>query len=128
MDGQEAITVLIKQAVAAPEGHLRLANAEEFITGELERNRFNTERAIEVYTIAIDNSVWAMTKELPVRRLVYGDYRRSGLGKKHAIELTEKFKAQSAPLLKTNGRRDNFCASCSARDIVGSSAMLPCGK
>jgi hypothetical protein len=70
MDGQEAITVLIKQAVAAPEGHLRLANAEEFITGELERNRFNTERAIEVYTIAIDNSVWAMTKELPVRRLV----------------------------------------------------------
>jgi hypothetical protein len=95
MDEQEAITFLIKSAVAAPDGHLRLANAEEFIIGELERNRFNTERAIEVYTFAIDNSVWARVKEKDFGRLLFREYLRSGLGKKTAIDLTEKFKARS---------------------------------
>jgi hypothetical protein len=97
MGAQEAITFLIKHAVAAPEGHLRLANAEEFVIGELERNRFNTERAIEVYTIAIDNSVWAWVKETILGRSVYREYRRSGQGKKFAMELTEKFKTQFRP-------------------------------
>ncbi len=34
MDDEEAITTIIANAIAAPEGHLRLANAEEFIIGE----------------------------------------------------------------------------------------------
>jgi hypothetical protein len=57
MDDEEAITTIIANAIAAPEGHLRLAKAEEFIIGEVERNRFNTERAVEIYTVAVDNSV-----------------------------------------------------------------------
>jgi hypothetical protein len=40
--------ILIKQAVDTPEGRFRLATAEEFLISELERNRFNTERAIEI--------------------------------------------------------------------------------
>jgi hypothetical protein len=92
VSGEEAVTTVIKHAVAAPPGRLRLANAEEFLIGELERNRFNTERAIEVYMIAIDNSVWAWVKDLG--KLTYREYRRAGLGRKYAIELTDRFKAQ----------------------------------
>ena len=47
MHDEDAITIIINHALAAREGHLRLANAEELLIGELERNRFNTERAIE---------------------------------------------------------------------------------
>jgi hypothetical protein len=92
MNEEEALTFVITQAVASPQGQLRLATAEEHIIGELERNRFNTERAVEVYSFAIDNSVWAWMKEMPLGKLMYRDYRRSGLGKKLATERTEKFK------------------------------------
>ncbi len=95
MDDEEAITI-IANAIAAPEGHLRLANAEEFIIGEVDRNRFNTERAVEIYTVAVDNSVWAWTKGMTLRKLMYRDYQRSGL--KFAIELTENFKKGSGVL------------------------------
>jgi N-acetylglutamate synthase-like GNAT family acetyltransferase len=93
MDGdEEAITTIIKNAIAAPESQLRLANAEEFIIGEVEHNRFNTQRAVEIYTIAISNSVWAWMKGMSLRKAVYREYQRSGLGRKFAIELTDKFK------------------------------------
>ncbi len=46
MDDQEAVTLLIKQAIAAPDGKLRLAIVEGYLVGELKRNRFNMERAI----------------------------------------------------------------------------------
>ena len=95
---EEAITAIITNAIAAPEGHLRLANAEEFIIGEVERNRFNTERTVEIYTVAINNSVWAWTKGMTLGKLMYRDYQRSGLGKKFAIELTENFKKGSGIL------------------------------
>jgi N-acetylglutamate synthase-like GNAT family acetyltransferase len=99
MDGdEEAITTIIANAIAAPEGHLRLAKAEEFIIGEVERNRFNTERAVEIYTVAVDNSVWAWTKGTTLGKLMYRDYQRSGLGKKFAIELTKNFKKGSGVL------------------------------
>lgn len=98
MDEDETITTIIKNAVAAPEGHLRLANAEAFIIGELERNRFNTERAIEIYTIAIDNSVWAWTKGMSLQKFMYREYQQSGLRKTFAIELTEEFKKGSGRL------------------------------
>jgi hypothetical protein len=101
MDKEEAFTVLITRAVASPKGRLRLATAEEFIKGEFERNRFNTERAVEVYRFAIGDIVWACVKDMPVGRLMFRDYLRSGLGKKLATELTEKFKkgsGRSAPI------------------------------
>ena len=102
-----------------PEGQRRLAYAEEFLIGELERNRFNTERAIEIYTFAIDNSVWAWVKDVTLGKLIYKDYLRSGLGKRFATELTEQFKKGSVvpPLLRTNGRLDDGCASCLAPNV-----------
>jgi hypothetical protein len=97
MDDEEAITILIKHAVDTPEGRLRLTTAEEFLISELERHCFNTERAIELYTFAIDNSVWAWVKKMDVGKLLHRTYARSGLGRRHAIDLTEKFKAQFNP-------------------------------
>ena len=105
MGEEEALTVLITHAVASPEGRLRLATAEEFIIGELERNRFNTERAVEVYRFAIDNSAWALVKNMPVGRLMFRGYLRSGLGKKLATELTEKFKKGSGRFAPVEDQR-----------------------
>ena len=102
MDEEEA---LITHAVASPEGRLRLATAEEFIIGELERNRFNTERAVEVYRFAISDSMWALMKNMPVGRLMFRDYLRSGLGKKLATELTEKFKKGSGRFASIEDQR-----------------------
>jgi hypothetical protein len=97
MDDEEAITILIKRSVDIPEGRLRLATAEEFLIGELERHRFNTERAIEIYTFAVDNVVWASVKKMHVGKLLYRTNSQSGLGKQYAVALTEKFKAQFNP-------------------------------
>jgi hypothetical protein len=99
MNDEEAMSIVVDRALETADGRLNLANAEEFIIGELEQNRFNTERAIEVYKIAIDNSVWAWLKDQTTGRLTYAEYRRVGLGKTYAIRLTEKFKANSYPPL-----------------------------
>jgi ribosomal protein S18 acetylase RimI-like enzyme len=108
MGDEAAITLLITQAVAAPRGYLRLENAEELITHELSRNRFNTERAVELYTSAINNSVRAWVKERDLGKTVLREYRRSGLGKKCAIELVERFKAQFRPRLEDQRRPRRF--------------------
>ena len=92
MNDTSVLAPIIAQAVATPESRSRLASAEDFLLGELERQRFNTERAIEVYKIAIDNSVWAWMKGLTSGGLMYRAYQQSGMGKKLATELTEKFK------------------------------------
>src|ERR1035437_3715364 len=90
----QAIAVLISNALAAPAGHLRLAKAETFVMDELERNRFNTERANEIYQFAIDDAVLAWIKEKKLGRAISWDFLRTGLAKKYAIELTEKFKTK----------------------------------
>ena len=64
MNDTSVLAPIIAQAVATPESRSRLASAEDFLLAELERQRFNTERAIQVYKIAIDNSVWAWMKGL----------------------------------------------------------------
>src|SRR5215471_5239941 len=46
MNDEEAMSIVVERALGAADGRLNLANAEEFIIGELEQNRFNTERAI----------------------------------------------------------------------------------
>jgi hypothetical protein len=98
MDNEEVVSILIKHALDAPEGSLRLATVEEFLIGELERHRFNTERAIEMYAYAIDYSVRAWwVRRMNLGRLPYRTYSQSGLGKQYAVDLTAKFKAKFHP-------------------------------
>ena len=99
VDVEEATLVIVRHALDTPDSRLRLANAEGSIIGELERNRFNTERAIEIYKIAIDNCVWAWVKNITLGRSIYADYRRTKLGKKLAIQLSGEFKAKFNPPL-----------------------------
>src|SRR5262249_34918628 len=114
VDEEEAITILITQAVASPEGRLRLATAEEHIIEELERNRFNTERAVEVYSFAIDYSVWAWVKDMPLGKLMYRDYLRSGWEKSSQLNALRNLRTVAAVLrlLRTSGRLGDFCAPC----------------
>jgi len=90
----KAVATIIRLATSAPEGRLQLVNAQEFLIGGLEKNRFNTERAIEIYTFAIDRSVLAWVKEMPSGKSMFPTYWRTGLGKQYAIDLTEKFKTK----------------------------------
>ncbi len=92
MDEQEAVASLIRQAIAAPKGQLQLANADKYLGAELERDRFNTERAIEIYAAAVDSSVRAWVKGRLLGKVMLKTYQRSGQRKKFAIELTEQFK------------------------------------
>jgi hypothetical protein len=115
---EAAITILITHAVASQEGRLRLATAEEYLIGELECNRFNTERAVEVYRFAIGDSVWACLKDSRVRRLMFRDYLRSGLGKQSQLNslrnlrrvagVTIRKVAGVLRLLRTNVRLGDF--------------------
>jgi hypothetical protein len=90
----EAIQALINATLATAGGRMPLLDAESLVLDALERNRFNTERAIELYTFAIDNGVWVFVKGMPAGRLMFREYLRSGLGKEHAKRLVDKFKAE----------------------------------
>jgi hypothetical protein len=115
MDGdEEAITTIIANAIAAPEGHLRLAKAEEFIIGEVERNRFNTERAVEIYTVAVDNSVWAWTKGTTLGKLMYRATNEVAWAKNSQLNSPRILRREVAFYrLRTNGHPGGSCASCS---------------
>ena len=60
---------------------------------------------------------------------MYRAYQQSGMGKKLATELTEKFKKGTGrfSLSKINVRQDDFCVSCWAHEAApqAESAMTP---
>ena len=112
MEKEKVLTALITQALASPEGHLRLATAEEFIIGELERNRFNTERAVEVYSSAISDSMWAEVKDMPSGSLIYRDFLLTGLKKSSQPNSLRNLRRVLLSRLRTNGRLGDFCAPC----------------
>lgn len=70
-------------------------DARDYLIGEIGKQRFNSERAIEVFTIAVDNCVWEMLKGTPTARTRYQDYKTSGLGKVYGLELAQAFKAEN---------------------------------
>jgi hypothetical protein len=92
----EVIDTILRKAAAAPDEQPRLANVEELVTGQVKRNRFNTQRAVEMYKIAIDDCVWDGLKNLPSGRLLYRAYQRSERGTRLAFELVDKFKTAGA--------------------------------
>jgi hypothetical protein len=50
---------IIGMALMLPDGQHQLDFARHYIARMVARGRFNTERAIEVMTMAVDNAVWA---------------------------------------------------------------------
>jgi hypothetical protein len=123
MDDEEAITSLVTHAIASPEGRLRLATAEEFIIGELERNRFNTERAVEVYRFAIDHALEEGNIDLRPSRLDAdkADTQHSGLlssrrRRPHCGPAAEK-RDEIATIYSIEWHRSPHPASTAAQDI-----------
>src|SRR5215510_212726 len=78
-------------ALMTEQGERRLAHAKDYLARQLTARRFNTERAIEVFTYAIDNAVWSDTKGQKDGRGIYADYKQSGLGPEVARRMTEDF-------------------------------------
>ena len=55
MKQTNATRLLVDKALNSTSGVAAILTAETYLTGHLDRNVFNSTRALEVYTIAIDN-------------------------------------------------------------------------
>ncbi|MGF6637270.1 hypothetical protein [Paraburkholderia sp. MM6662-R1] len=95
MTNEEALTMLIDGALAAIDGKQKIDRAVEFLQRQLATERFNTDRAVEVFKVAVDNAVWDVIRNLPARAAMRRDYIKSGLGKAYALKLTKEFKEQT---------------------------------
>jgi hypothetical protein len=73
-----------------PDGKRQLDSARDYLTRMATRGCFNTERAIEVMTMTVDNAVWKDVRSQKNGRLVYHDYKASGLGPIVGKELAER--------------------------------------
>jgi hypothetical protein len=82
---------LIRLALQSPTTYEARVNADSYLIGHLERNRFNSTRAQEVYTVVLDNAVWGICKCVPNSRQLYLDYLKSDIRHKRARELVAKF-------------------------------------
>ncbi|MGH6995409.1 MAG: hypothetical protein ACREES_06910 [Stellaceae bacterium] len=87
----DAIEGVISNALSTPEGSAKIVHACNYLEHEMTRHHFNTERAFEVFSIAVDNAVWANVKD----RDVYAIYKQSRLGPQMAKALTEQFIART---------------------------------
>ena len=91
----EALSTIVEQAVDSPGGVEHTDQARKYLVSELQRNRFNSIRALEVYAIAVNNAVWAHVNEMVAGRLIYRDYKASGIGTIKSRQLTERFISQT---------------------------------
>ena len=82
---------IVRMALSTVQGQLFVNQAKEYLRRELALCRFNIERASEVLGIAVDNSMWAFVKGMPLYRRVYSDYKKSNEGRKAAGLLVQKF-------------------------------------
>jgi hypothetical protein len=90
-----------------------VARAREFLKQEIARRRFNMERAVEVFMIAVDNAFWASCKDVPVvGRKMYADYKAMGLGLENAQRLTRDF-------IEETGARDQRPSRRFLRGLLG---------
>jgi hypothetical protein len=64
--------------------------ARDYVARMAARGRFNTERAIEVMTMAVDNAVWADVNGRENGRGLYREYKASGLGPTVGKELADR--------------------------------------
>jgi hypothetical protein len=82
---------VLKYALGSGNGPIRIARVMESQIEEANSNRFNSERALEVYRAAIDKLFWSCIRELPARRGLYRSYIQSGLRDERAARLTSEF-------------------------------------
>src|SRR5208337_1206609 len=82
---------MLRSSLETPHGREAIADARIYLWDLVETNRFNSERAKEVFTIAIDKLMWSCLKGTPISVQMYQDYKASCLGSKYAVQLTNRF-------------------------------------
>ncbi len=88
---REAFTSMAQMAVQEREGKILMELARSLLFDELERKRFNTSRATEVFGMAIEKAIWK--KFGSVGALTTRSIRGSGIVAELAAKETEKFLA-----------------------------------
>jgi hypothetical protein len=112
MGDGETIQVIVEKAVEGFEGAKLIGKASGFLQSEIAAQRFNSERALEVFLIATDNAVWSFVKDMPMASKVYHDYKSSGLGRIYAAKIVGAFKEET-------GAEDQRPARKFLRNILG---------
>jgi len=91
----EALNTVVEHALASLEGVDQIDQAWNYLMSQLECSRFNSKRALEVYSIAVNNAVWAYVNKMVAGRMIYRDYKASGIGVTYSRQLTERFISQT---------------------------------
>jgi hypothetical protein len=55
---REALTRVVTEALQEPEGQIQIENVKRMLYSALEKNSFNSERAEELFRMAIDRAIW----------------------------------------------------------------------
>ncbi len=82
---------LVLGALDAPAGQAYIVRAEHYLLDQLRRSRFNSERAAEVFTMAVNYAVMARLKEHLLEKAVLRDYLKSKRGLSFGKGLASEF-------------------------------------
>jgi hypothetical protein len=91
----------LKSALSTPSAHLSLANATGYVFGTLERGKFNTDRAAQIYEMAIERVI-SETSDAALSVLVL---RETGVWKTLGYRLAREFKEDMAAEDQRSARR-----------------------
>jgi hypothetical protein len=86
---------MIEEAIQSPAGQLRVIGTREYLISSVVAQKFNRERATEVFAMEVDNLVWIFLRDVPHRRAIYRDYRASRLRDEFSSLLANEFVEQS---------------------------------
>jgi hypothetical protein len=93
MEQEEAIRLLVAGALKTDQGGHEVRKAMAHLVDQVRLGRFNSERAVEVYRMAIDRAVTAVLAGALLKGRIFKDYRASGEGDRKARELAASFTA-----------------------------------
>jgi hypothetical protein len=86
---REAFVQMVQVALQEPDGALLIERAKSFLFDELDKQRFNSSRATEVFRIAIEKAIWK--KFGSVGALTTRSIKGTGVVEEFAAKETESF-------------------------------------
>jgi hypothetical protein len=101
----DAFAHLVKESLLSPDAEVEILRVHSMLNVALERNRFNTERAQELFRMAIERSVWkkfGSTGAMITREMKRG---RLGIIEEAARVQTEELKNNTGALDQRSPRR-----------------------
>jgi hypothetical protein len=103
---REAFTRVVTDALQEPEGQTQIETVKCMLYRALEKNAFNSERAEELFRMAIERAIW---KKLgSVGAATTRSIRGEGIIEGFAKEITEEFKKTTGASDQRQARRGLF--------------------